>query len=103
MILKLDENDFSHGLVATYENAARKAGFTVTEENRYDCRHICVADNIQDKWIQYYDAWMREHYPNLSSIEVTQNVMALLLMSGGKVDPMLKENEVSIETGFLGN
>ena len=26
MILKLDENDFSHGLVATYENAARKAG-----------------------------------------------------------------------------
>lgn len=45
MILKLDENDFSHGLVATYENAARKAGFPVTDGSRYDCRHICVAEN----------------------------------------------------------
>jgi len=102
MILKLDENDFSHGLVATYENAARKAGFPVTDGSRYDCRHICVADNIQDTWIQYYNAWMREHFPNLSGIEITQNVMALLLLSGGKVDRNLKKNELSIDAGFIG-
>ena len=38
MILKLDENDFSHGLVATYENAARKAGFPVTDGNSRTAR-----------------------------------------------------------------
>ena len=99
--MKLESSEFAGGLAATYENAALKAGLKVDDRSQYDCRFICVAENIQNAWIQYYSEWIREQNPHISDVDIKFNVAALLLMSGAKVEKVLGENEVRLEDGFL--
>ena len=101
MKVRLEPTEFSGGLAETYENAARKVGLEVDDKSQYDCRHICVAENIQDMWIQYYSDWLRGRNPHISDVDIKLNVAALLLMSGAKVEKDLDENEVRLEAGFL--
>lgn len=103
MLVRLEMDDFAEGLLTTYENAAMKAGLAVNDKSRYDCRHICVAENVQDEWIRYYKNWLEEKHPAMSEADVMANVMSLLLMSGAKVDHSLGKNEITIEDGFLTN
>ena len=99
--VRLDETEYSSGLVATYENVARKIGYPVSDHTRFDCRHICVASNVQDKWITYYSDRTRAKHPDLAERDITANVMALLLFSGAKVDQALAPSEVTVEGGFV--
>ena len=101
MKVRLEPYEFSEGLAETYENAARKAGLEVDDKSQYDCRFICVAENIQDTWIQYYDGLIRKRNPYISDEDIKLNVSAILLMSGAKVEKDLDENEVRLEDGFL--
>ena len=68
MKVRMEPYEFSAGLAETYENAARKAGLEVDDKSQYDCRHICVAENIQAAWIQYYCELIRERNPNISDV-----------------------------------
>ena len=101
MKIKLETSEFSKGLAETYENAALKAGFKIDAHTQYDCRYICIAENIQDTWIKYYSGWMREQHPHISEVDIKCNIAALLLMCGAKVEKTLGENEVMLEKGFL--
>ena len=92
--------DFADGLLKTYENAARKSGYPVTDRTTYDCRKLDVASNIQDAWIAYYRDGTLEKSPDLSECDVNQQVMALLLNYGAKVIPELPDNEILIHPGF---
>ena len=93
--MTLTRSDFAEGLVSTYENIARKDGYTT-----YDCRKLDVADNIQEAWIDFYQNRTKTEHPHLSESEITQNIMALLLNCGAKVSPLLSDNEVLIHPGF---
>ena len=97
----LDEADYGNGLTETYENAAIKMGYSVTEKTMFDCRHICVAGNIQEAWISFYKDRARYGHPELAETDIMANVMALLLFSGAKVSNELADDEVSIEDGFV--
>ena len=99
--LTLSATDFQDGLVPTYENIARKTGYTVTDKTQFDCRKLDVAGNIQDEWIRYYHDRTQAEHPNLSEYDINQNIMSLLLNCGAKVSPMLSDNEVLIYPGFL--
>ena len=99
--ITLSKTDFQNGLVPTYENIARKTGYTVTENTQYDCCKLDIADNIQDEWIRYYHDRTKAEHPDLSENDINQNIMALLLNCGAKVSPMLSDNEVLIYPGFL--
>ena len=103
MKVRLGKSDFAGGLLETYDNAALKAGFKVDDHSQYDCRHICVAENIQDGWIRYYSDSMKENNPSASDAEINTSVMTLLLMCGAKVEKRLADNEVQIEEGFIVN
>lgn len=98
--LTLTPCDFTEGLMKTYENAARKSGYPITEQTMYDCRKLDVAKNIQDAWISFYHDDVLDRSPDLAVGDVDQKVMSLLLNYGAKVSPTLSDNEVLIHPGF---
>ena len=98
--LTLTPCDFAEGLMKTYENAARKSGYPITEQTMYDCRKLDVAKNVQDAWISFYHDDALDRSPDLAESDVNQKVMSLLLNYGAKVSPLLSDNEVLIHPGF---
>ena len=74
----------------------------MTDDVQFDCRKICVAENIQDAWIEFYRAKAKEENPNLGEADISMSIGALLLCFGAKVDPDLEQGEVSVEDGFIG-
>ena len=99
-ILTLDSCDFAEGLMTTYENAARKSDYPVTDRTTYDCRKLAVAHNIQETWISYYRDRVLEKSPRLPECDINQQVMSLLLNYGAKVSPHLSDNEIQVYPGF---
>ena len=98
--LTLAPSDFAEGLLKTYENAAIKSGYTVTDQTTYDCRRLDVAGNIQDAWIARYRRDLLAKSPELNESDVNQQIMSLLLNFGAKVSPNLSDNEIRIHPGF---
>ena len=98
--LSLAPCDFAEGLLKTYENAARKSGYRVTDRTTYDCRKLDVAGNIQDAWISYYREGALAGSPGLSEGDINQQVMALLLNYGAKVNTALSDNEIQVYPSF---
>lgn len=98
--LTLSPSDFAEGLIKTYENTAKKSGYNVTDRTTYDCRKLDVAKNIQEAWITFYQDDTIAKSPEMTKADVIQQVMALLLNYGAKVNPMLSDNEVLIYSGF---
>lgn len=90
--LTLEPEQFETGLGEFYKNVATELGHVETENTKYDCREINVANNIQDSWFKYY----KENY-GASKVDVAM----LLLMSGAKVDKDLADNEVEVFDGFI--
>lgn len=90
----LSEEQMAQTLDCFYQTVAETAGYTETEDTLYDCRRILIAPNVRDAIIRYYEtAFMGA---------TREQICILLVMSGPKVDSKLKENEVVIQSGFIG-
>jgi hypothetical protein len=89
------------GLTEFYDTVAKGLGHFDTSELHYDCTKINVAENIQDKFYEYYTALVRETEPMSSENDIKIGITMLLAMSGPKVDSNLKANEVEIFDGFI--
>ena len=68
-----------------------------TKDLNYDCRHINVAENIQDGFFAHY----REENQNLSEMDFKVGMTMLLLNYGPKADKELAEDEVEVFDGFI--
>lgn len=97
----LISNDAPMHLTQFYETVARQMNCSVKSETNYDCRKINVAENIQDRFYEYYTALARETEPAPSENDIKIDITMLLVMSGPKVDPTLEANEVEVFDGFI--
>ena len=90
----LSEEQMLQSLPCFYRAVAEAAGYTETEDTMYNCTRILIASNVQDAIIRYYGTAFPE--------ATKEQILTLLLLAGPKVDSELKENEVVIQTGFIG-
>lgn len=92
-IYKIKDEDYKNcSLIEFYDNIANNYVKAVLGSNqKYDCRNIEVAKNIQDAWFEYYSELGCE------SCEVAM----LLLMSGPKVNEELQDNEIEVFEDFI--
>ena len=81
LVLRTDE--YACSIIQTYENTAKRLGIT-TDDVQFNCRKICVAENIQDAWIKFYQAKAKEENPNLADSDITMSINMLLLCFGAK-------------------
>ena len=97
------------GLTALYEMAAKEHIHQLFNGNvkavdfseyKFDCRKICVANNIQDMFYDYYEKIAREEDNTLTDNDIKIGITMLLAMSGPKVNEDLVDNEVEIFDGF---
>lgn len=85
---EISSNPIFHGF---YSMIGRKLGYVETEDTAYDCRKICIAQNIQDKCYEYYEKLGND----------TTSISMNLCLAGPKVENTLKDNQVSIEAGYI--
>lgn len=90
-VIQVQDTDYANGITKLYERAAELTGAVVGPEDKFDCRYIEIAENIQDKFFEYYEA---NGYGN-------DDIMTLLLMVGPKVNPELNRNEVIVQDNFV--
>jgi hypothetical protein len=90
--IMLDKVDYETSLGKFYTNVANSLGHKESSTTQYDCRKIEISENIQSKW---YQLWAEQF--DATPIQITQ----LLLMSGPKVNPDLKDDEVLIYEDFI--
>lgn len=89
------------GITEFYEAVAKGIGHFNTSKLHYDCTKINIAENIQDKFYEYYAQQARETDPTVSENDIKTGITMLLIKSGPKVDKTLKANEVEIFDGFI--
>lgn len=90
-VIQVQDTDYANGIIKLYERAAELTGAVVGPEDKFDCRYIEIAENIQDKFFEYYEA---NGYGS-------EDIMMLLLMAGPKVNKELKPNEVKALDNFI--
>lgn len=90
-VIQVQDTDYENGITQFYERAAELAGEVAGKDDKFDCRRIEIAGNIQDKFFEYYEA---NGYGN-------DDIMTLLLMVGPKVNPELNRNEVIVQDNFV--
>lgn len=89
------------GLSDFYDTVAKGIGHFNTSKLHYDCTKINIAENIQDKFYEYYAQQARETDPTLSENDIKTGITMLLVNSGPKVDKALNANEVEVFDGFI--
>ena len=90
-IIQVQDTDYEKGIVQFYDRVAELIGEEMGPDDKYDCRHIEIAENIQDTFFDHYEA---NGYKG-------EDIMMLLLMSGPKVNKELKRNEVKVLDDFI--
>lgn len=54
----ISEDDCKVCVVDFYDNAAKIAGYHVTDETGYDCRKICVSKSVEKIIHEYGEFWI---------------------------------------------
>lgn len=85
---EINSNPIFHGF---YSMIGRKLGYVENSDTAYDCSKICIAQNIQDKCYEYYEKLGND----------STSIAMHLCLSGPKVEKTLKDNQVSIEAGYI--
>ncbi len=85
---EIDSYPIFHGF---YSMLGKRLGYIETSNTRYDCTKISIAKNIQDKCFEYHERLGND----------TASIAMNFCMSGPKVDNTLKDNHISIETGYI--
>lgn len=99
--MKVIVTETNHSLVEFYDEVARLMGYADTNNLKYDCCQINVAENIQEGFYEHYTKCIKETHPYLSESDITTEITMLLAISGPKVDKSLKENEVEVFSQFI--
>ncbi len=103
MIIEVKLDDLKEGMAKAYENFAKRAGFKVTEETRFDCRYIEVSKEIDEYFWKYYKEQAYEENPNADEKEVRMTIAMLMLQYGAKRNEELKPWTIKIEEGYVIN
>ena len=94
MKIKIPNKNYS--ITEFYDIVAASMGIDVSKV-KYDCRHITIANNIQDGFIKYY----RDENPDISDSDFKIAIIMLLLDYGPRVDTMLADDVVEVFDGFI--
>jgi hypothetical protein len=95
MRMKLRVPNKNYGITELYDTVASLMGKCANAE--YDCRHINVAQNIQDGFFVHY----RKENQNIPHGDFQLGMAMLLLNYGPKVDENLADYEVEVFDGFI--
>lgn len=84
-----------------YDAIATELGYNISNKGiRYDCRKVCISENIQKMLYETYEAQNPQAF--LADREQAAfEVARLLLLYGPKADPSLPDNTVRTEDGFV--
>lgn len=84
-----------------YDAIATELGYNISNKGiRYDCRKVCISENIQKMLYETYETENPQAFlenSELAAFEVTRR----LLLYGPKVDAALPDNTVRTEDGFV--
>lgn len=100
MIITVTLKDLENGIPKAYENIARKAGYEITDDTRFDCRRIEVSKEIDDYFWKLYKDKAFEEKPNANEDDVEMSIAMLMLNYGAKRNEELKPWTAKIEDGF---
>ena len=89
------------GVVELFDGVAREMGYKNASELNYDCRHINVAFNVQNRLYQYYTSLIMDEDSTITGEDAGMKANLLLLNYGPKVDKNLTDDEVEIFEGFI--
>ena len=82
------------GILEFYDIVGKQLGYD-TSKVSYSCMKINVAQNIQDKFYEYY----REIHKDVADIDT--QVAMIICFAGPTVDKSLQDDEVEIFDGFI--
>jgi hypothetical protein len=100
MIIESSIKDVSEGISKAYENWARKTGYEVTDNTRFDCTKIEVSEVIDDfLWKWYKEKTLNEN-PNLSETDIKSSLAMIFVCYGAKRNKDLEPWQVKLEEGF---
>ncbi len=88
-------------IMGLYDAIAAALGYDISDESiRYDCRKVCVSENIPKMLYETYEAQNPQAF--LADREQAAfEVARLFLLYGPKADPSLPDNTVRTEDGFV--
>ena len=106
LVLLNDEEICDKQIVSFYELVASKFGIEIKEESQFNCCEIEIAENIQENMYETYRKLVKariesKEIPFVSDSQINTEITMLLAMSGAKVNPELKPNEVIISELFV--
>ncbi len=88
-------------ITGLYDAIAAALGYDISDESlRYDCRKVCISENIREMLYKTYETENKQAFlenSELAAFEVTRR----LLLYGPKVDADLPDNTVRTEEGFV--
>lgn len=100
-IVELNMEDMKgRTLLPFYMYVAECLGIKDEDVAAYDCRKICVADNVQDSIIKAYQKQHLEEYMRFPA-DVDYEIFQLLALRGPKRDCGLLDGQVRVEEGFI--
>lgn len=86
----INKRDCNCSITKFYEKAAKKAGLNTTDTTTYDCRKICITEQIRKALFRYYS--------NLGLSD--EKIAMLFLQYGPKASLDGDKYEFEIEEGF---
>ncbi len=88
-------------IMGLYDAIAAALGYDISDESiRYDCRKVCISENIQKMLYETYETENPQAFIE-NSEQAAFEVARLLLLYGPKADPSLPDNTVRTEDGFV--
>jgi hypothetical protein len=101
MIIKTTLEDMNEGISMAYENWAKKAGFEVNENTKFDCREIEVSKEIDDYFWKWYTDEAIKKNPNIDENEIQSSLAMMFVCYGAKRNETLKPWTLEIKEGFV--
>lgn len=88
-------------IMGLYDAIAAALGYDISDESiRYDCRKVCISENIQKMLYETYEAQNPQAFIENSELAAFEAARRFLLY-GPKADPSLPDNTVRTEDGFV--
>ena len=88
-------------ITGLYGAIAEALGYDISDESiRYDCRKVCISDNIRKMLYETYETENPQAFLENSELAAFEAARRFLLY-GPKVDAALPDNTVRTEDGFV--
>ena len=88
-------------IAGLYDAIAAELGYDISDERiRYDCRKVCISENIRKMLYETYET-ENPHAVRANREQAAFEVDRLFLLCGPKADPSLPDDTVRTEDGFV--